>query len=194
MAESKGVAWPELIARMEVLNAEATKVLPQFFPASPASAGASTDGLAAAEARLGHALDPLHAELLLAANGWPHTVLVDGTLFGTDELGQAELWNVAVEGIEIAYDEAAYGEPGDEWPPQEEIYVIAAFPFERHIVAIWRNGPLTNGGHPVLWFDGEITERWDNVAQWWAGMLTSRRRVIDGLLERSGGGVGWGEV
>lgn len=169
-----GVTWQDLLVRMAVLNIEAVDRFPSIFPPTLAGIAASPEQVAEAEARLGHSLDPLHAELLRAGNGWPHTLLTDGTLFATDDLGGSELWNRAVEGIKIAYDELA-----DQLPPRHEVYPIASFPFDRHIVAVWQGGPLTDGGHPVLWFDGGVTEQWDNIWEWWLSMLASRKRTIE---------------
>ncbi len=64
--------------------------------------GATTEELDAAEARLGHPLDPLHRELLSYGNGW-ESFFVYTDLFSTDEIGQGPRWSEELEMTQIRY-------------------------------------------------------------------------------------------
>lgn len=59
--------------------------------------------------------------------------------------------------IDIAYSEL------EDLPPRDQVDPIAALPSQRHMFTVWRGGPYADGGHPVLWFDGELAETWPNV-------------------------------
>lgn len=135
---------------------------------------ATAQEIAATEARLGFSLDPLHSRLLQTGNGWPGTLVTHGDLFGTAELGPSDPWLAS----EARLDEANRRDLPT-MPPRAEIYPIGAFWDTPEVIAIWRNGPITDGGHPVLWFNVGLTHTWPNLWEWWTDMLRSRRDVVE---------------
>ena len=84
--------WPNLIAQMGTLRRQVHEVN-DIFPATLPHLAATEDQLTAAEARLGHPLDPQHREFLSYGNGWPDFYL-GSSLLGTDELGRDQLSRV----------------------------------------------------------------------------------------------------
>ncbi|MFD1050551.1 hypothetical protein ACFQ1S_36005, partial [Kibdelosporangium lantanae] len=109
--------------------------------------------LAAAEQRVGHRLDRQHGEFLSHTNGWPGFYL-DSSLLSADDLGAAD------EGLDAFYAEAP------PVPPRDEIYPISANPHSATTFAIWRAGPDTAGGRPVLWLPWADTEPYANFADY----------------------------
>jgi len=124
--------------------------------------GAREEQLAEAEQRLGIRLDGQHRDLLRHANGWP-LFFTYTDLLGTDELGTGPLWQKGQELLELYYSEAPV--PSD-FPPHEELLLIAVGELVTDVFALWLGGPEANSGRPVLWLAGEEVDRWPNVREW----------------------------
>lgn len=173
MTQEPGTDWPELLGYMGRFSLDLAELEPEAFPMTYPRVGATDDDIREAEERIGFALDPLHKRLLQTGNGWPGTLITTGDLLGTGELGASSAWSTAVARLDDSYRRGAATAP-----PREEIYPIAAFWDTPEVAAIWREGPVTDGGHPVLWFDVAVTRSWPNLWEWWTDMLRSRREIV----------------
>jgi hypothetical protein len=149
--------WPDLIAAMGQLREQVNQVDPDFEFTIPHLA-ATSEQIAAAEQRLGHPLDDQHKEFLSYGNGWPEFYM-GSTLLGTEELGQGMTWAQINEGLDAFYSSL---EDPNAVPPRNQIYPISFDPGSATAFAIWKDGPITDGGHPVLWLPYPDTEPYDN--------------------------------
>lgn len=149
--------WPDLIAEMAMLRQQVSQVHDLHSYTIPHLA-ATTEQIAAAESRLGHPLDPMHREFLSYGNGWPEFYL-DSTLLSTDDLGHGDTWAELNENLDAFYSSL---DESSVVPPRQQIYPISNDPADPSIFAIWKDGPLNNGGHPVLWLPWQDTEPYDN--------------------------------
>ncbi|GIG36256.1 SMI1/KNR4 family protein [Cellulomonas pakistanensis] len=177
--------WEALIGEMVKASTRLTQVAPDAFPLSVPRLGADDESIAAAVERLGHPLDGQHEALLRLANGW-ELAFLSGSVLGTPELGQGALWEDANASLDMFYAE------GDTagWPPRAGLVPIHASPYDSDVVAVWLGGPVTEGGHPVLYFAGEVIDRWPNVYEWWLRMLVLQERSLAHVLELTGQGLG----
>jgi len=155
-----------------------TQAAPDAFPPSMPHRPADDDSIAAAAVRLGRPLDGQHEMLLRLADGWEPAFL-SGTLLGTDDLEQGRLWAEANASLDAFYAE------GDSigWPPRDELMPLHASPYDSDVMALWLGGPVTEGGHPVLYYSGGIVDRWPNVYEWWLGMLRLQERSLAHVLK-----------
>jgi hypothetical protein len=158
-----------------------TQAAPDAFPLSVPHLGASQESLAAAARRLGRPLDDQHAALLALANGW-ELAFLSGNVLSADELGQGRLWAEAEASLDSFYAEGA----SEGWPPRNELIPVHASPYDTDVIALWTDGPVTEGGHPVLYFSGAIIDRWPNVYEWWLGMLLLQERSLAHVLKLTG--------
>jgi hypothetical protein len=149
--------WPDLIAAMGQLREQVSQVDEDFEFTIPHLA-ATQEQLAAAEQRLGHALDPQHKEFLSYGNGWPEFYM-GNALLGTEELGQGMAWAEVTETLDAFY--SALEDPSLV-PPRAQIYPFSFDPGAATVFAIWKDGPVTDGGHPVLWLPAVDTEPYEN--------------------------------
>ncbi|HEX7304059.1 SMI1/KNR4 family protein [Lentzea sp.] len=149
--------WPDLIAEMCLLRRRVNEVDADYEWTVP-HAPATPEQLDAAERRLGFPLDPQHRAFLGSGDGWPGFYL-DNTLLSAEQIGEGFAWDALTEALD-----AFYGELGDPSavPPKEEIYPITFDQGGGSIFAIWTQGPIVNGGHPVLWLPWPDTEPYDN--------------------------------
>lgn len=170
-------AWDALLGEMVASAARLTHAAPDAFPASAPCPGADDASIAAAVARLGRPLDAQHEALLRVADGWEAGFLT-GDLLSTEQLGTGTLWAAAQASLDACYAE------GDTLgrPPRAELVPVHASPHDTDVMAIWVAGPLTEDGHPVLWFAGEIVGRWPTVRDWWRGMLVLQERSLAHVL------------
>lgn len=149
--------WPDLIAAMGQLREQVSQVDPGFEFTIPHLA-ATPEQIAAAEQRLGHPLDPQHKEFLSSGNGWPEFYM-GSALLGTEELGQGMAWAEVNDELDAFYSSL---EDPAVVPPRDQIYPISFDPGGSTIFAIWKDGPVTDGGHPVLWLPWSDTEPYEN--------------------------------
>jgi hypothetical protein len=108
--------------------------------------------------RLGHTLDAQHKEFLSYGNGWPEFYL-GSALLDTEELGQGMAWAQINGELEAFYSSL---EDPTVVPPREQMYPFSFDPGGSTIFAIWKDGPVTDGGCPVLWLPWSDTEPNDN--------------------------------
>jgi hypothetical protein len=149
--------WPDLIAAMGQLREQVSQVDEDFEFTIPHLA-ATPEQIAAAEQRLGHALDPQHKEFLSYGNGWPEFYM-GNTLLSTEELGQGMAWAEITETLDAFYSSL---EDPSVVPPRSQIYPFSFDPGAATVFAIWKDGPVTDGGHPVLWLPAVDTEPYEN--------------------------------
>src|SRR5262249_13853228 len=152
--------WPALIGESVLMRQRVNQLDPEVNPYTVPHVGAAVAALDAAEQAAGLRLDPVHRQLLTFANGWEHFFTFTH-LLAAEEIGTGPRWQKASEQLDIVY---ADGPPMDDLPAREDVLVICANPDEvEDIFAIWRTGPLTDGGRPVSWIAGEEVQRFANV-------------------------------
>lgn len=175
MAESEGTLppWPDLIAEMGLIKQQVSRVRSIHSFTIPGVA-ATEEQLAAAERRLGHPLDPMHREFLGYGNGWVDFYLRN-SLLSAEELGQGEAWQQLDAQLEAFYEEV---EGLDDVPPRQQIYPISFDPHGSSIFAIWLGGPVTGGGHPVLWLPWPDTEPYNNFFEFFAFVYHSHEKDL----------------
>jgi hypothetical protein len=141
------------------------QVDPEVSPLYPFGRRATDADIAAAESRLGHALDTQHVELLKRVNGWPQ-IFACGDLLGTGDLGQGQRWDHAQRALTIYYTE------GDTtgFPPREAVYPLHVV--EDSVFVVDMSGPLTHDGHPVYWLAEDLVDQWPSVRDFWLAGMT----------------------
>lgn len=173
---SQMTPWGAMVGEMLRRRMLLQHVAPDVYPMPPFGVRGTAADLAAAEARLGHALDAQHAAILREVNGW-QGAFANGDILGTDDLGTGPRWQHAQAMLTIYYEDG----PLDGWPPRESIYPIQLC--ETSLFVIDAAGPVTDEGHPVYWLSGEILGVWPNAYEYWlAGMsiLDQTRAIVTG--------------
>jgi hypothetical protein len=151
--------------------------LPGEYPLQKFGLRATDADIAAAEAQLDHPLDAQHSAILREFNGWGDA-FAHADLLSTDELGQGPLWQQALTMLRGYYEDG----PAIDFPPREAIY-----PFhvgENHLFVIDMAGPITDGGHPVHWLDGELLDTWPNAYHFWLAGFALLDRTIQRAATR----------
>ncbi|QGQ19253.1 hypothetical protein GC089_08445 [Cellulomonas sp. JZ18] len=70
-------------------------------------------------------------------------------------------------------------------PPLDDLDVLGASTSSGDMFLLWRTGPVTDGGHPVLWLgSGQRVEQWANVALMLASVLAYTRSTVDDVVGR----------
>lgn len=166
--------WPDLIAAMGLLREDVSEI--GGLPATIPHVAAAEEQLAEAERRLGHELDPQHREFLGFGDGWPDFYL--GTdLLGTGDLGQGPVWEEINATLDAFY--AALPEHSSA-PPREEIYPISHHEGSSSVFVIWRGGPESDGGRPVVWLpEGEGSATYENFFQFYRAVYQSYETHLD---------------
>jgi len=121
---------------------------------------ASENQLLQLESSLGFSLDMQHRQLLATINGWPD-ILSDISVLSTAELGVGDAWERVSQLLGLYYSESI----PEDFPLVGELFPIAVSRYQNDVFAIWRNGPLTRGGRPVIWIANDEIERFDNLEQ-----------------------------
>ncbi|MFI2753153.1 SMI1/KNR4 family protein [Cellulomonas sp. P22] len=158
-----------------------TQAAPAAYPLSVPHIGAGDESITAAAARLGKPLDRQHETLLRFANGW-ESAFLSGNLLSAEELGQGLLWAEAEQSLDAFYDE------GDSagWPARDELVPIHVSPYDTDVMALWMGGPVTENGHPVVYFSGEPIDLWPNVCEWWLAMLVLQEKTLEHVTKLGG--------
>ncbi|UZN03052.1 hypothetical protein [Cellulomonas sp. S1-8] len=167
------IRWNVLLGQLGIVTTQLAQVAPAVYPLSAPGMGANDETLAGAERRLGHPLDPQYRQLLGYGDGWPAAFL-DGDMLGTRDLGHGPLWDRGVTALDLFYESG----PVDELPDRAQLYPIFVAPYQQDVMALRLDGPLTNGGHEVLWFANELVDRWPNVHEWWLGCTEIARQTL----------------
>lgn len=97
-------AWQELLDRF-VAQRRRLADHDEFSPLTLPEPGATEEQLCAAEARLGHPLDPHYREFLSVANGWDE-YFISSSLLGTEDIGTGSRWARVLEHLGFAFGEA----------------------------------------------------------------------------------------
>lgn len=177
--------WETLLDEMVRASATLTQAAPAAFPHTAPGRGADPASIAAAAERLGRPLDAQHETLLRLVDGW-QSAFQSGTLLGTHDLGQGALWTDANASLDVFYAEGdATG-----WPPRGELVPVHASPHDSDVMALWLGGPVTDGGHPVVSFSGEVVDTWPHLQQWWLRMLDLQELSLAHVLELTDQGPG----
>lgn len=167
------VDWTALLDDLVLARGRMGVRAPEIYPTPLPHGGASAERLAAAEQRLGHPLDALHREVLTVADGWPQ-VFVHTDLMSTDHLGAPGLWQDTRDLIASLEEDWPRGYV----PPVADLDVIGASASSTDMFLLWRTGPVTDRGHPVLWLgSGQVVERWANLADMLRAFLRYTRRT-----------------
>jgi hypothetical protein len=176
------LSWDALLGEMVAAAARLTRAAPDAFPSSTPRPGANDADIAAAAARIGRPLDAQHEALLRHADGWTSAFL-GGDVLSTRQLGAGRLWTDAQASLDTFYAE---GDPRG-WPPRTELVPLHASSHDIDVMALWLGGPTTDGGHPVLWFAGELVGRWPDVRAWWRQMLVVQGQSLAHVHALTGG-------
>lgn len=180
MSES-AIPWPHLLGDLGRVTTQLSLLVPHIYPLSAPHLGADEATLDATELRLGHALDPQHRELLRFGNGWPGAFL-DGDVLGTEDLGQGPRWDQANAGLDLLYEYA----DTNVLPARNRLYPIFVAPHQPDIFAVRLDGPVTDGGHEVLWFANELIDRWANAHEWWLGAIRIAQQTLESVRSHPG--------
>ena len=157
------------LTRMRLDNA-----VPTIYPLTIPHMGATAEHLTEAEACLGHALDPVHRELLTCANGWAQ-MFVHTDLLSTDQLGATGVWTQTRDLLVMLEEDR----PAGYMPATGDLEIIGASEQTSDLFLIRRTGPITGGGRPVLWVgSGQIVQQWDNVADFMRSVLAYTLRDL----------------
>ncbi|MGN8245780.1 SMI1/KNR4 family protein [Cellulomonas soli] len=173
--------WEVMLGDMIKTGMRLTQVAPDAFPLSVPHLGATDQSIAAAASRLGGSLDGQLEALLRLADGWEMGFQM-GNLLSSEELGQGPLWDEANQWLDAFYEE------GDSasWPPRHELVPIHASPYDTDVMALWMGGPVTDGGHPVVYFYGEPIDQWPNLYEWWLRMLILQECSLEHVINLTG--------
>ncbi|GIG41206.1 hypothetical protein [Cellulomonas phragmiteti] len=165
--------WSVMLGDLGIVTTQLAQAAPAVYPLSAPRMGADDDALDGAESRVGYLLDRQHRELLAHADGWPGAFL-DGDVLGTRDIGQGPLWDRGGTALDLFYE---YG-PVDGLPARAQLYPVFVAPHQHDVMALRLDGPLTDGGHEVLWFANELVDRWPNVREWWLGCTEIARHTL----------------
>ncbi|MFI1912299.1 SMI1/KNR4 family protein [Nocardia sp. NPDC020380] len=166
----------ELIEGFIVQRELRARLMPDLYaPPTYPNPGASESDLAAAEARLGRPLDPIHRQLLQIADGWKE---YDGshTLLGTADIGLSDTWRSAVEMIEIYSTD---GGPIFGWPANPADTVPLCEYYAEMSFVIMTDGPDHTTGQ-VRSFSSGSNEVFHNVETWLRCELADETDYLDG--------------
>lgn len=168
------IRWDALLAHLNVSRGRLAEVAPRVYPYTLPHVAATGEQLDAAEARIGHSLDPLYRELLGYGNGWPHLVLV-GDMLGTDDFGQGPRWRRAQELLDVYFDVC----DTSEIPARDQLYPIYVSQHENDVMVLRKEGLVTDGGHEVIWLSNEVDDRWPNTLEWWLACIELLNKSVD---------------
>lgn len=167
------IRWDALIAHLGVARQKLTAASAEAFPFTVPHLAATPAQLEAAEARLGQPLDPLYRELLSYGNGWPQLVF-NGDMLGTDDLGQGPRWAHGHALLDLYY---ANGDTS-ELPDRDRVYPILVSPHDNDVMVLRTDGPISRGGHEVIWLGDDVVDRWENAFEWWLAMIELLKRGV----------------
>ncbi|MBV9139728.1 MAG: hypothetical protein JO115_02200 [Pseudonocardiales bacterium] len=174
--ESQELSWPELIGFMAQLRMQLEQVKPRVYPMTAPHVGANPEQLVRAEQRLRHPLDPVYWEFLTYANGWPD-YFQDVRLLGTEELGRGQLWDRGQQLLNTYFEDGPASPP--DFPPRTDLELIAVGTETIDIHVLWITGPVTDGGHPILWLAGEEIDRWANFHEYFRSIYAYLERALE---------------
>ncbi|GII99049.1 hypothetical protein CLV28_1690 [Sediminihabitans luteus] len=172
------VPWGDLVREATSWRTRLAHVS-SSWPLTIPRIGADDAAIAAAQARIGFELDAQHEALLREINGWPDAFL-EGTVLGTDEIGAGELWERAWVHLDTASDYF------DELPPLEELVPICVSDVVLDTSAVWMNGPVTDGGFPVIRMTSTDSDEFENVHAWWRECVQTTRDLVALDVEKNG--------
>lgn len=172
--------WKALLGEIGLARMRLDNTVPHIYPLTIPHVGATQAQVDAAGARLGHPLDAIHRELLTYANGWPE-LFVHTDLLSTEELGAPGMWTDTQDVIASVEEDWPPGYA----PPASELETIGASRLTTDVFMVWREGPLTGGGRPIIWFgSGQMIERWHNAADFMRSVLAYTLRTVEDVRTR----------
>jgi hypothetical protein len=129
---------------------------------------ASPEQLQSVEIALGHALDPMYAEFLRHANGWP-AFYQNVDLFGTEELHGGGMMKRAAELLSatalVALDQSRVR--------AHELLPIAVSTTDLDLFAIMR--PNSSAPGTIIWFAGTEIDRFSTFHEYFLAMADYNR-------------------
>lgn len=135
---------------------------PPRTPADPSALRAAID-------RAGGALDDQYAEFLRHADGWPR-LLHSYDLFGTTELFEQE-FDAAVD-LLIELEDDVLEDAGV--ATSDELFPIGASAVAVDVFATVTSAPSPR---PVIWFAGDVVERFESFEAFFQYMIDSNREL-----------------
>ena len=138
---------------------------------------ATEDELAAVEARIGEALDPIYREFLSYAGGWP-AFFHDADLFGPEDFLGGAHFHHATEMLGFV-DERVLSSAGFR---RDELIPIAASREDLDLFVITRRTTSTPG--IVIWLADSEIDRFRNFDEFFAAMVDYHRLDIERAAKR----------
>jgi hypothetical protein len=164
--------WTEEIAKLVYIKQVLADLdLKKLWPHHLPSVAATPAQIDAAEKALGYPLDSKYMQFLLHANGWRGFYqTVD--LFGTDDLLGSARMGQAHELLH-AIDDRAIAASGHR---RSELQPIAATSVDRDI--FFMTSSQGNNPGEVLWFAGELIDRFPNFEEFFLAMMDYNRAEV----------------
>lgn len=172
---SLALGWPERIGFMAQLRMQLAQVEPVVYPMTAPHVGAKLEQLKEAEQWLNLSLDPIYREFLTYANGWPD-FFQDVRLLGTQELGRGPLWESGQQLLDTFFED---GSVPPDFPARTDLEPIAIGTETIDVHVLWTTGPMTDGGHPILWLAGEEIDRWENFDDYFRSIYAYLERALN---------------
>jgi len=157
---------------------EALAGIDSIYPMTYPRLAATAEQVAAAEDRIGFPLDDLHRRLLMLADGW-HRMSLTMHLLPAEALGAPGLWQDCHDHLKVFFSEV-----GDDvrFEQLHNVCPVGCNDQTDDIFLVRRDGPLTDGGHEVIWFADDIVQVFSNVIDW---MLSMKAYVVEMVAKRS---------
>lgn len=182
MTQEPRATWEDLVGHYAAIRQELAGLSDKsYHRLTLPGVAAAPEEIAAAEARVGMPLDAQHKELLSVIDGWHH-MFVSLDFLRAEQIG-ADLWRQGVENLAYVYEDGA-GVPGV--PDRGELFPFAVDPHSAATHVLWMGGPLTDGGHPVIWVHDEEVERYANLREWLLSQVKYEKRELDKLRAQHG--------
>src|SRR5690606_14100460 len=167
------IHWDALLALANVQRGRLSQIAERVHPYTLPHVAATPEQLDDAEARIGEPLDPLYRELLGYGNGWP-LLIWDADMLGTDDLGQGPRWAHGHALLDLYY---ANGDTS-ELPDRDRVYPILVSPHDNDVMVLRTDGPISRGGHEVIWLGDDVVDRWENAFEWWLAVIELLKRGV----------------
>lgn len=159
------VAW---LVKQAMMELDEKRIFPYHLP----NLAASAEQISTAEQIIGYSLDPKYKEFLKQANGWPafwHST----DLFGTEDLLDGPRKETGDFQLSLL-DESVLKGVGLR---REELLPIGATKFDRDLFVL--TNPPSNPPRRVIWFAGEVIERFSSFDDYFRAMVNLSRMDVE---------------
>ncbi|GAB3586201.1 hypothetical protein GCM10027445_64680 [Amycolatopsis endophytica] len=168
--DDDGLGWHELIGFMYQVREKLSVVKPDVYPLTLPNPGATGTKLAA----FGDSLDAQYRDFLGYADGWAE-FFRDVYLLGTGDLAGGPAVDAGERLLDGYFRRAEV--PAD-FPEKKDLIPIAVGTEDIDVFVLWRTGPVTEGGHPVLWLADEEIDRFANFREFFLSIHEHLKRSL----------------